>query len=172
MTSPTTSLAEINACAPQRFVEILGGVFEHGPWVAAAAAPARPFASIDALHAAMLAAVTGAPRAQRLAFLRGHPELAGAAFRAGSVTAESAGEQAGAALNRLTREEAAAFDDLNRVFRERFGFPFILCMRRNSKESALAAFRARIDAAPEAEEATALSEIAAITRFRLDALMG
>lgn len=165
-------LAEINACSPQRFVELLGGVFEHGPWVAEAAAASRPFASLDALHAAMVAVVMGAPREQRLAFLRGHPELAGKAFRAGAVTAESAGEQAGADLNRLTPEEAAAFDALNQTYRERFGFPFILCMRRNTKDSALAAFRARIDADPEAEEATALSEIAAITRFRLEAAAG
>jgi 2-oxo-4-hydroxy-4-carboxy-5-ureidoimidazoline decarboxylase len=122
------------------------------------------------MHAAMLAVVTSAPREQRLAFLRGHPELAGKAFRAGAVTVESAGEQTGADLNRLTAEEVAAFDALNQIYRERFGFPFILCMRRNSKESALAAFRARIDATPDAEEATALSEIAAITRFRLTAL--
>jgi 2-oxo-4-hydroxy-4-carboxy--5-ureidoimidazoline (OHCU) decarboxylase len=44
-------------------------------------------------------------------------------------------------------------------------------MRRNSKESALAAFRTRLDADGEAEEATALEEIRAITRFRLDALI-
>jgi 2-oxo-4-hydroxy-4-carboxy--5-ureidoimidazoline (OHCU) decarboxylase len=44
-------------------------------------------------------------------------------------------------------------------------------MRRNSKDSALAAFRTRLDADGEAEEATALEEIRAITRFRLDALI-
>jgi len=165
------SLDDLNAATAERFAEILGGVFEHGPWVARAAAALRPFASVDALHRAMVAVVTAADPERRLAFLRGHPELAGSAFRAGSVTAESALEQASAALNRLTPEEAVDFDALNRAYRERFGFPFMLCMRRNTKESALAALRARVEGEIAAEEATALAEIAAITRFRLADLL-
>ncbi len=171
MTTPS-SLIEVNACAPARFIEILGGVFEHAPWVARSVVDLRPFASVDALHQAMVERMLAADRDQRLAFLRGHPELAGSAFRAGAVTAESAVEQAGANLNSLTPEEAAEFDALNRVYRERYEIPFMLCMRRNTKESALAAFRSRLNSTPEAEEATALSEIAAITRYRLQALLG
>ena len=167
----TVSLGNVNALSTERFVELLGGVFEHAPWVALEAAGLRPFQSVAGLHEAMFALVTAADREQRLSFLRGHPDLAGAAFRAGSVTAESAGEQTGASLDRLTAEEAVEFDRLNRTYRARFGFPFILCMRRNSKDSALAAFRARLDADVAAEEATALEEIRAITRFRLDALI-
>ena len=35
------------------FVEAVGWIFEHSPWVAERAFHARPFASLDALHAAM-----------------------------------------------------------------------------------------------------------------------
>ena len=100
----TVSLGNVNALSTERFVELLGGVFEHAPWVALEAAGLRPFQSVAGLHEAMFALVTAADREQRLSFLRGHPDLAGAAFRAGSVTAESAGEQTGASLDRLTAE--------------------------------------------------------------------
>ena len=42
------------------FRAAFGGVFEHSPWVAERAFAARPFASVDALHAAMAGAVKAA----------------------------------------------------------------------------------------------------------------
>ena len=39
------------------FVARFGGVFEESPWIAERAWAARPFGSVDALHAAMVAVV-------------------------------------------------------------------------------------------------------------------
>lgn len=85
----TITLADLNASDRAAFVAAIGDIFEHGPWVAERAHAARPFATVTALHDAMMQAVRAAPRAEQLAFLRGHPELGGKIARAGAMTADS-----------------------------------------------------------------------------------
>lgn len=164
-------LAAINRMEAEAFVALLGGVFEHAPWVAEAAWPHRPFASVGALHDAMMRAVRAAPPERRRAFLNNHPELAGPEARARSLTAESTREQGSAGLDRITPEEAAAFDRLNAAYRARFGVPFIIAVRGRSRAEILAAFEVRLARDPADEEATALEEVALITRMRLDGLV-
>lgn len=164
-------LAAINRLDEGAFVDLLGGVFEHAAWVARAVCPARPFASVDELHAAMIEAVRDAPEAERLAFLNGHPELAGPEARAKSMTADSASEQGSAGLDRMPQADAEAFDRLNPAYREKFGFPFIIAVRGRGRAEILAVFEARLARGQAEEERQALSEIAAITRMRLDRLV-
>lgn len=164
-------LDEINAMDRDAFREVLGGVFEHSPWVADAAWRSRPFASLDALHGAMVAAVGAAAPEDRLALLRAHPELAGEAMRRRLLTTASTGEQAGAGLDALGREDAARFDALNRAYRERFGFPFIVAVREHTKDGILAAFALRLGNDAETEIETALGQVARIARLRLEALV-
>jgi 2-oxo-4-hydroxy-4-carboxy-5-ureidoimidazoline decarboxylase len=164
-------LAAINRMEAEAFVALLGGVFEHAPWVAEAAWPHRPFASVGALHDAMMRAVRAAPAERRRAFLNNHPELAGPEARARSLTVESTREQGSAGLDRITPEEAAAFDRLNAAYRARFGVPFIIAVRGRSRAEILAAFEVRLARDPADEEATALEEVALITRMRLDGLV-
>jgi 2-oxo-4-hydroxy-4-carboxy-5-ureidoimidazoline decarboxylase len=108
------------------------------------------------------------PVATQLAFVRGHPELGGKLARAGAMTAASRSEQGGVGLDRLDDEEFARFARLNAAYRERFGFPFIICVRRHTRASILAEFERRLGNDPAAELATALAEIGHITRLRLD----
>lgn len=120
------TLDELNGVPVSSFAAALGGVFEHAPWIAAAAAGRRPFGSVAALFGTMREIVHEAGRERGLELLRGHPELAGAAAKSGNMTAESVGEQSGAGLARLTAERAAEFDALNARYRERHGIPFIV----------------------------------------------
>lgn len=165
------TLAHLDRCDPDAFVEALGGVFEDAPWVAAACAHARPFASVDALHAAMSRAVREAGEARQTELIRAHPDLAGKAARAGAVTAASSREQAGAGLDRLSDDEFERFHRLNDAYRERFSFPFVLAVRGHDARSILAAFEARLRNDPAEERARALDEIDAIARGRLDELV-
>src|SRR5690242_6331418 len=64
---PTYTLAELNSADEAAFVAALGWVFEGSPWVAQRAWAARPFASVAALHAAMVRAVERASPAEQLA---------------------------------------------------------------------------------------------------------
>ncbi|KNY24265.1 2-oxo-4-hydroxy-4-carboxy-5-ureidoimidazoline decarboxylase [Methylobacterium sp. ARG-1] len=164
-------LAAINRMEAEAFVALLGGVFEHAPWVAEAAWPHRPFASVGALHDAMMQVLRAAPAERRRAFLNNHPELAGPEARARSLTVESTREQGSAGLDRITPEEAAAFDRLNAAYRARFGVPFIIAVRGRSRAEILAAFEVRLDRDSADEAATALEEVALITRMRLDGLV-
>jgi 2-oxo-4-hydroxy-4-carboxy-5-ureidoimidazoline decarboxylase len=169
MAATTYSLAEINAMPAADFVAALGDVFEHAPWVAERAAAGRPYPTVAALHGGLMQAIRTAPAAPQLAFVRGHPELGGKLARAGTMTEASKSEQGGLGLDRLNDEEFARLERLNAAYRERFGFPFIICVRRHTRASILAEFERRLGNDPAAELATALAEIGHITRLRLDA---
>ena len=172
MTGGRLDITHINGMSRAEFAEALGGVFEHSPWVAAGAWAARPFASSDGLHKAMMDTVRGAAAAERLRLLRAHPDLAGTAARAGSMTTDSVSEQSGAGLDRLSDGEYERFNRLNAAYREKFDFPFIIAVRNHTRESILAAFEERLGHTFEEESEAALAEIGVISRLRLDALIG
>jgi 2-oxo-4-hydroxy-4-carboxy-5-ureidoimidazoline decarboxylase len=165
------SLQHLNSCPPEAFGTALADIWEHAPWVARSVAGQRPFADADALHRAMVAVVAALGDDERIAFYGGHPELAGDDARRGTMTAASVDEQGTLGLERMGAHDARRWDELNRAYRERFGFPFILCIRRHTRESALQAFEQRLRNDRAAEMANALDEIAAITRLRLDRLI-
>jgi OHCU decarboxylase len=127
----------------------------------------RPFPSVDALSRALAEAMRAAPRERRLALIRAHPELAGREARAGELTRESAGEQARAGLDRLSAGEVDALAELNRSYRERFGFPLVVCVREHTKDSILAWGRERLAHTEDQEIAIALGEVAKIADLRL-----
>ena len=166
------TLAALNRLGQTEFTDALGVIFEHSPWVAEAAWPAAPFATIDDLHDAMVTVVRGAPAERQLGLLRAHPDLAGKAARAAAMTASSIAEQAGAGLLSLSDAESEKFHRLNTAYRDRFGFPFIIAVRHHTKASLLAAFESRLEHSRQAEIDAALAEIFTITRLRLDALLG
>ena len=162
------ALGSLNAADEAAFVAALGEVYEHAPWVAQAVWRQRPFATLAALHAAMMAAVRATPAEQRLALIKGHPDLAGKAARAGAMTADSQAEQASAGLERLSEAEFTQFHRLNGAYREKFGIPFIICVRRHSKDSILKQFERRLQNSMAEETETALGEIFRIAALRLD----
>jgi 2-oxo-4-hydroxy-4-carboxy-5-ureidoimidazoline decarboxylase len=171
MTAGKLTATELAALDRARFVEWFGGVFEHSPWVAETAFAAGPFASRGALHAALARAMRTASRARQLDLIRAHPDLAGRAAMRGDLTAASTAEQAGAGLSQCTPEEYARFQTLNRAYREKFGFPFVIAVKGHTRAEILAAFGRRLDNSPEAEFDEALDQIARIARLRLDDLI-
>ena len=149
------------------FVAALGEIFEYSPWVAEAAAARRPFRNLAALRDAMIASIESAPGEQRLKLIRSHPDLANKAQRAQGLTAHSTREQDGAGLDRLSETEFAIFEKLNNAYKAKFGFPFMICVRRHTKDSILDAFARRLNNDPAQEEKEALTEIARIASLRL-----
>ena len=166
-----SSLKHLNTCEPEAFCAALADIWEHAPWVAHGVVDQRPFATVDALHAAMVGVVAALDEPARVAFYAGHPELAGEDARRGTMTDASIAEQGTLALARLDTHEAEHWNALNRAYRTRFGFPFILCIRRHTRESALQAFEQRLQHDRSTELATTLGEIAAITRLRLERMV-
>ena len=164
----TIDLDVLNRASTAAFCDALSDIFEHSPWVVEAAAARRPFGRATDLMAVLADAVRSAGPERQLALIRAHPDLAGKAARAGGLTAHSAAEQAGAGLDRLSDQEYADFHRLNDAYRVRFGFPFIICVRRHSKDSILAAFERRLGHEPAAEQDAALTEVLRIAALRLD----
>ena len=157
----------------QAFVARFSGVFEHSPWVAERAWHGAPFASPDALHAEMMRVVSKASAAERLALVRAHPELAGREAKEGALTADSSSEQARLGFTSLDREEFLRMGELNRRYREKFGFPCIVALRLHAnRASVMAEMERRLGNNAESELAKALEQIGHITRGRLEKLLG
>jgi OHCU decarboxylase len=151
------------------FIERFGGVYEHSPWIAAAAYDAG-LASADtaeALAKALAVAAAKGTTEQKCALIEAHPDLAGKFAVAGTLTADSAREQASAGLDQLSGGEMHQFSELNDAYRTRFGFPFIMAVKGKNTADILSAFRDRLANDADAETTTALAEIDRIAALRL-----
>ncbi|PTQ11525.1 OHCU decarboxylase [Sphingomonas oleivorans] len=161
------TIDEIDAMDRDSFVATFGFLFEHSPWIVAAAADRRPFTEMADMHAALMQVVADATDEERLALVRAHPELAGKAAIDRTLTAESTAEQASAGLDRLTPAEFERFHALNAAYGARFGFPFIICVRLTDKAGILAAMERRLENDGETELTTAIEQVGEIVRLRL-----
>ena len=167
------SIEQINAAAPDAFVALLDGTYEHSPWIAERAAAARPFASLVHLKLALAQVVRESDRDAQVALIRAHPELAGKAMVSKTLTAESTNEQGKAGLTDCTPAEFARIQQLNADYNAKFGFPFILAVRgpRGSglnKAEIIATFERRLHHHPDYELAECLRNIHRIAEIRLD----
>lgn len=162
-----TEMSSVNGMDQSRFVGVFGGVFEHAPWVAEAAWSRRPFDSVEDLHQAMMDVIRRCSLDTQVSFLRLHPELAGREAAEGQLTPDSEIEQASAGLNRLSGHEMRRIGELNRAYRDRHGFPFIVCVRHYTKQGVFAEFERRIARDTRLEKQEALSQVSFITKLRL-----
>ena len=152
------NLADVNELDREAFARVVGPVFEHSPWVAERTWAQRPFASLQELHHALCATVQSATSDEQMSLIRAHPDLVTRAV----LTRESQDEQASAWLDELSEDEARKFQKYNAQYRQRFGFPFVICARLNKKEAILRAFPERLQNSPAREVETALEEICRI----------
>jgi len=165
------SVSELNTCSKDEFVAALANIFEHSPWIPEQAAAARPFSGLGALLAAMKDTVDRAPAELRMKLIRAHPDLANKTQRAAGLTAESSSEQDSLGLDRLSDAEYEAFERVNNAYRAKFGFPYIVCVRRHTKDSVLRDFERRLPNDATTETQTSVDEICRIAALRLDQLV-
>ncbi|MGC9183936.1 MAG: 2-oxo-4-hydroxy-4-carboxy-5-ureidoimidazoline decarboxylase [Thiomonas sp.] len=171
------TLDQINTASAADIATLLGGVYEHSPWIAQRTAASRPFATLAALKQALVQTVRSASRAEQLALIRAHPELAGKAAIAGELTAESTDEQGRAGLAHCSPQEFARITALNAAYGERFGFPFLLAVRGPrgtglTRAQIIATLERRLDNPPDEEFAEALRQIHRIAELRLNDKFG
>jgi 2-oxo-4-hydroxy-4-carboxy-5-ureidoimidazoline decarboxylase len=167
----STKLSDLNAASRDDFVTALGNIFEYSPWIAEQVAASRPFAGVNALFAAMKQVVDNAPAERRLALIKAHPDLANKTQRAAGLTAESDAEQNSVGLDRLSDAEFDAFERVNNAYRAKFGFPYIVCARRQTRDSILRDFERRLPNDVTTETQTSIREICRIAALRLDQLV-
>lgn len=162
------NLKTLNALSPRAFVDALGSVFEHSPWVVEAAAQERPFVSLKALQAACESALYGADAETQRNLIRAHPDLAAKLDQLSELTEFSQREQDRAGFMSLDPEVLASLRANLRAYRERFGHPFILCVTEHPAEDVLPILEVRRRAGADAERLACLFQIARIGwhRFR------
>ena len=168
---PQKALSDLNACGKADFVAGLANIFEYSPWIAEQAASARPFAGVKPLFEAMKTAVDRASPELRLALIKAHPDLANKTQRAAGLTAESSAEQNSVGLDRLSDAEYEAFERVNNAYRSKFGFPYIVCVRRHTRDSILRDFERRLPNDVRTETQASVEEICRIAALRLDQLV-
>lgn len=160
------TITELNQMTQAEFVTVLGDVFEHTPSIAKQAWHQRPFADVTNLHQTMVTLVEQMSETAQLDLIRAHPDLGSRVHMA----AASIQEQTSVGLNRLRPSEYEQFQTLNTTYQTKFGFPFIMAIRGQTKDEILAAFTQRLQNTPASEHQRALLEIQKIARFRLDDL--
>ena len=162
------SLDALNKMDKAEFTAALGGIYENSPWVAESVSALRPFANLVTLQDAMSRAVKKASDSNKRTLVDAHPDLGGKAARAGTITADSKQEQNIADLDRLNQTEFDTLHRLNDAYRSKFGFPFIICVRRHTKDSIFRQIDLRLRNDAMREHETALAEIDRIAALRLD----
>lgn len=161
------SIAELNEMSQEDFVGVLGVIFEETPVIAGKAWEKRPFADVDSLHQKMVDVVRAMSKEGQLALIRVHPDLGSKA----TMAEASVQEQSGVGLDRLTAPEYERFQILNSMYREKFGFPLIIAVRNQTKDSILTAFEHRLKNTVDQEIEQAIAEIFKIAQFRLSAIV-
>ena len=169
-THPPVTRERPSQMSREEFVVAFGGIFEHSPWIAEGAhalelGPAHD--SATGVHSALARVFRSAPEEKRLAVLTAHPDLAGKLAEAKRLTPESTAEQASVGLDALTDDERATFTALNDAYTSKFGFPFIIAVRDNTKASILQAFQRRVQNDRTTELAEACRQVERIAELRL-----
>jgi 2-oxo-4-hydroxy-4-carboxy-5-ureidoimidazoline decarboxylase len=126
---------------------------------------------VQQLFDAMKAVVDQTAPELRLALIRGHPDLANKTQRAAGLTAESSAEQSGAGLDRLSDAEFEAFERVNSAYRTKFGFPYIVCARRHTRDSILRDFERRLPNDTATEVQSSIDEVYRIAALRVAELV-
>ncbi|MDL4841019.1 2-oxo-4-hydroxy-4-carboxy-5-ureidoimidazoline decarboxylase [Aquibacillus rhizosphaerae] len=157
------NIEDVNQLSEQEFIEILGEIFEHSPWVAKKAFEFRPYTSKDALHQRMVEIVSNSPKEEQLELIRSHPNLGDNI----EMSMDSVHEQQSAGLKNLTEEEYKSFQSLNHTYIEKFGFPFIFAVKGKQKDDIHDSMKTRVNHSDDDEFNTALTEIYKIALFRL-----
>ncbi|XP_051910490.1 2-oxo-4-hydroxy-4-carboxy-5-ureidoimidazoline decarboxylase isoform X3 [Hippocampus zosterae] len=160
-------LSRVNELPYEEFVKIFGNVVERCPIVAAAVCSQRPFADVDALEAAICDFIDALSESGKEGILRCLPELAGQDLQAQTLSHESKSEQSNVGMDTLGAEEGYTLSCLNEEYKERFGFPFVICTRLSEKASIFLEIRNRIANGCTEERERAIEEVKKICRLRL-----
>ncbi|WP_147804173.1 2-oxo-4-hydroxy-4-carboxy-5-ureidoimidazoline decarboxylase [Alkalicoccus halolimnae] len=160
------SIDQINNMQKAAFINEIGRVFEHSPWVAERSWKEHPFEDKQGMENVLLRVMWEAEEDLQLSLLRAHPDL-GTKLE---VTASSLAEQKQAGLNDLSEEEFSLLSFLNRKYTDQFGFPFIMAVKGKTKIEIISSMQRRIHQSAEKEKTTALKEVEKIALFRLNEL--
>ena len=106
----------------------------------------------------------------KLKLLRAHPELGIKKNQLSSLTVSSQEEQKSAGLDQCSEEEYEEIKSLNKLYKEKFKFPFIIAVKGLNRLDIIKSMKKRVNNTYEEEFLTAINEVHKIAKIRLDAL--
>ena len=159
---------KINKLSKSEFIKVFTNIFENASWIAEELYNQKPFDNFEELSSKILDIFETTTRDKQLKILNAHPDLANKT-KISLLTPDSLKEQTSAGLDQCTEEEFSEFKKLNDTYKK-FGFPFILAVKKKTKIEILNNFRKRISSDPEIEFDEAVKQIKQIASLRLKEL--
>lgn len=154
-----------------RFIEKFGGVYENCSWIADRAHALELGPTHDSpkgIHNALARIFRSADLSQRLEVLRAHSDLTAGKLASGKrLTAKSTAEQASDGLDVIKDAELKTFRELNESYTSKFGFPFIISVRDNTKSTILQSFQRRINNDRNTEFEESCRQVERIAELRI-----
>ena len=157
------SIDEVNALGDEEFARTFAPLFQGEHGIAAAVASQRPFESSTSCGARSTTRCSTPTTRRSATLIRAYPDIAAKV----ALGQASRRDQSHAGLDRLDPLEYERFDELNDAYRAKFGHPFLICVRENTKDSILDSFERRLSNTPRQEQMAALVEIGKIANLRL-----
>ncbi|XP_028655323.1 2-oxo-4-hydroxy-4-carboxy-5-ureidoimidazoline decarboxylase [Erpetoichthys calabaricus] len=161
------NITKVNSFSYEEFIEVFGNVIEKCPIICAAVWSQQPFSNPFDLEVAIQEFIDNLPTSGKEGILRCHPDLAGGEALRCQLTTESQKEQSGAGLTLLDGTEKFRIDQLNTQYKEKFGFPFVICARMSDKNKIFQQLNERLLNDPMAELRTGIEEVKKICHLRL-----
>ena len=161
------TIDKINKLSRSEFVKVFANIFEKAKWIAEKLYNQKPFDSFEDLCSKMLEIFETASKETQLNVLKAHPDLADK-VTVNSLTKNSRAEQSNAGLDQCSEEEFNEFKDLNKKYKQKFGFPLIIAVKSKNKIEILSEFKKRILNSAEDEFNEAIVQVSKIANLRLN----
>jgi len=161
------TIDKINKLSRSEFVEIFANIFEKTKWIAEKLYNQKPFNNFKDLCSKMLGIFETAGKETQLKILEAHPDLADK-VTVNLLTSNSRSEQSNAGLDQCSEEEFNEFKNLNKSYRQKYGFPFVIAVKGKNKMEILSEFRKRILNSVDEEFNEAIIQVGKIANLRLN----
>jgi len=162
-----STIDKINKLSRSEFVKVFANIFEKTKWIAEKLYNQKPFDSFEDLCSKMLEIFETASKETQLNVLKAHPDLANK-VTVNSLTKNSRAEQSNAGLDQCSEEEFNEFKDLNKKYKQKFGFPLIIAVKSKNKIEILSEFKKRILNSVDDEFNEAIVQVSKIANLRLN----
>lgn len=167
VTSAKYTIDKVNTLDREKFVNVFGNLFENSPWVAEQAWLEIPYDAAPAFLQTMSDIVLKAGRQKQHRLLNQHPELG----TKQTLTQASESEQVSAGLKQNTASQIHDLADLNKRYRGKFGFPFIIAVKDLSPDTIITHMHRRLSNEQEVEFRECLQQVFNIAQFRLNDIL-
>ena len=154
------------------FITLFESIYEHSDWVIKNIIKNNSNIpnTINELKIKMKNEVDKSSENLKLKLLRAHPKLGIKKSQLSSLTEASQEEQKSAGLDQCSEEEYQEIKSLNKLYQEKFQFPFIIAVKGLNRLDIIKSMKKRVDNKYEEEFLTAINEVHKIAKIRLDAL--